>query len=64
MNLEERKAKATELLRRAKEKGQALKQQTQQYAEKLEQKIWKNPVKSTIIAGISGLILGKFLKKK
>lgn len=45
------------------EKSQHLEHEFKRYSEDTEQYIKKNPVKSTIFAGIAGLLLGKLLSK-
>jgi ElaB/YqjD/DUF883 family membrane-anchored ribosome-binding protein len=46
-----------------KEKGEHMEQEVKKYADNVESYIKQHPVKSTIFAGIAGLILGKFLMK-
>lgn len=48
---------------RMKEKSEHLEHELKRYGDNTEQYIKKNPVKSTILAGIAGLILGKFLSR-
>lgn len=46
-----------------KEKAHELEEEMEVYAKAIKQYIKKNPVKSTVIAGIGGILLGKLLGK-
>jgi ElaB/YqjD/DUF883 family membrane-anchored ribosome-binding protein len=45
------------------EKGEHLEEELKKYGDTLDVYIKKNPVKSTVIAGVAGLLLGKFLSR-
>jgi ElaB/YqjD/DUF883 family membrane-anchored ribosome-binding protein len=48
---------------RMKEKSEHIEEEVKKYGDSMDRYIKKNPVKSTVIAGVVGLILGKFLAK-
>lgn len=45
------------------EKGEHLEDELKKYGDSMDIYIKKNPVKATVIAGVAGLILGKFLAR-
>lgn len=51
------------LFTRIREKSEHWEHELKKYGDNADQYIRKNPVKSTIMAGIAGLLLGKFLSK-
>lgn len=51
------------LLDRMIEKGEHAEEELKKYADTVEKYIKKHPVKSTILAGVAGLLLGKLLAK-
>lgn len=55
--IEEMKEKANEI----KEKAHEIEEEVEAYAKIAKQYIKKNPVKSTVIAGIAGIFIGKLL---
>ncbi|MFI4956363.1 MAG: hypothetical protein ACHQAX_04045 [Gammaproteobacteria bacterium] len=46
-----------------KEKAEEIEQEVEVYTKAVGQYIKKNPIKSTIIAGVAGIFLGKLLGK-
>jgi len=48
---------------RMKEKGQHFEEEVKKYGDTMDRYIKKNPVKSTVIAGVVGLFLGKLLSR-
>jgi ElaB/YqjD/DUF883 family membrane-anchored ribosome-binding protein len=54
---------AESLFTRMREKGEHFEHELKRYSDTVDTYIRKNPVKSTIMAGIAGLLLGKLLSK-
>lgn len=48
---------------RMKEKSEFFEHEIKKYGDSLDHYIKKNPVKATVIAGVAGLLLGKFIAK-
>ncbi len=58
-----RERDAEALFTRLREKGMHYEHELKRYSENVDTYIKKNPVKSTLIAGVLGLMLGKLLSK-
>lgn len=54
--------KSDELLNRSRDAAKKVQKNIKPYSDQLAKKIEKNPIKSALIAGCVGLLLGKFLK--
>jgi ElaB/YqjD/DUF883 family membrane-anchored ribosome-binding protein len=67
MNHQDRKVSHLEdtehFVARMKEKSVQAEKELKKAADNVDKYIKKHPVKSTIIAGVAGLLLGKFLSK-
>jgi ElaB/YqjD/DUF883 family membrane-anchored ribosome-binding protein len=48
---------------RMREKSEHLEEEVKKYGDNMDKYIKKNPVKSTVIAGVVGLLLGKLLSR-